>query len=101
MCDIQLDIKETEKGSLLSLKAQPGAARNGFNGVHDGCLKVQITTAPDKGKANGAIIKLLAKELGISKTDIEIVKGEKSRNKKVLFHGMTRDELREMLISFL
>ncbi len=101
MNDIHLDIKETEEGSLLSLKAQPGAVRNAINGVHDGCLKVQVTTPPDKGKANGAIIKLLSKELRIPKTDVEIVKGVKSRNKVVLFHGITPDKLRDLLISLM
>lgn len=101
MSDIHLDIKETKQGSLLALKAQPGAARNAINGIHDGCLKVQITTAPDKGKANGAIIKLLAKELGVLKTNIEIVKGEKSRNKVVLFHGISSDNLRDLLLTHL
>ncbi len=101
MNDIHLDIKKSETGSLLVLKAHPGAAKNTISGVHDGKLKVQITAAPDKGKANSAIIKLLSAKLKIPKKDIEIVKGETSRQKTVLFHGVSPDDLRDLLIALL
>ena len=101
MNNIHLDIKKTEKGSLLLLKAHPGAAKNTISGVHDGKLKVHVTAAPDKGKANSAIIKLLSAKLKIPKKNLEIVKGETSRQKTVLFHDVSSDELRDSLIALL
>ncbi|MDP8259215.1 MAG: DUF167 domain-containing protein [Candidatus Aadella gelida] len=46
-------------------------------------VKVYINAAPDKGKANKAVIDLLAKEYGVKKRDVTIIKGTTSRNKVI------------------
>ncbi|WP_293549279.1 DUF167 domain-containing protein [Parvibaculum sp.] len=50
-------------------------------------LRVHVTQAPEKGKANEAVIKLIAKALGLSKSAIEVVSGESDRNKTVAIRG--------------
>lgn len=49
----------------------------------EGTIKVYINAAPDKGKANKAVIDILSKEYGVRKKDITIIKGTTSRNKVV------------------
>jgi len=46
-------------------------------------LRIYLTAVPVQGKANAELIKLLSKELGVSKSKIEIIKGEKNKNKIV------------------
>lgn len=81
-------------GLEVSLYCNPGASRDRIGDVaEDGkgghVLKVTIAAPPEDGKANKAIIKLLAKEWDIPRTAIQILRGEASRHKKLLLHGAT------------
>jgi uncharacterized protein (TIGR00251 family) len=73
------------KGVLdLVLKVIPKSSRNEIVGLQsDGSLKVKITAAPEKGKANAAICGFLADEFGVPKRNVEIVRGETSSVKRV------------------
>ncbi len=88
---IQLDT--TPSGIVLPVKAQPGARRNGITGEHAGALKVAVTQAPEKGKANDAIIDVLVEALGLKRNQIELISGATSPQKKFLVTGLTRQEL--------
>lgn len=77
------------EGCLVPVKAQPGGRKNAITGVHAGLLKVTVTAAPEKGKANRAIAELLAKSLGLAKSSVELVAGPTSGEKKFLLNGMT------------
>ena len=74
-----------EKGSIrLSLKVIPKSSRNEIVGIQeDGSLKLKITAAPEKGKANAAICDFLASEFGVPKRNVEILRGETSSIKQV------------------
>ena len=88
---IQLDA--TPSGIVLPVKAQPGARRNGITGEHAGALKVAVTQAPEKGKANDAIIDVLVEALGLKRNQIELISGATSPQNKFLVTGLTRQEL--------
>ena len=88
-----LHLEPHPDGTILLVRAQPGARRNEIRGVQDGMLKVCVTQSPEKGKANKAIIGLLCKSLGLKKSQIELISGETSRQKRFLVRGITRDEL--------
>jgi uncharacterized protein (TIGR00251 family) len=60
-------------------------------------LKVAVTQVAEKGKANEAIIKTLAKCLGLPRSHVELVSGTASREKKVLIRGVTIEDLRERI----
>jgi uncharacterized protein YggU (UPF0235/DUF167 family) len=64
-------------------------------------LKVSVTQAPEKGKANKAIVALLSKQLRLRKSEIRIVAGETSSQKKVVLCGITPNELQTRLASLL
>jgi uncharacterized protein (TIGR00251 family) len=75
-------------GCIISLRVTPRSSRPGIGGWRVGQdgreeLEVRVAAAPTDGEANAAVIRLLAKELGIAKGWIEIVGGETSRHKRV------------------
>jgi uncharacterized protein (TIGR00251 family) len=72
------------RGTILPVRAQPGARRNGIRGLQDGALKVSVTQVAEKGKANAALVKVLAKELGLRKSQIHLLTGETSSQKRFL-----------------
>lgn len=73
-------------GTMLAVRVTPKASRNAV--LRDGDdLRVTVTTVPEGGKANAAVIKLLAKALGIPKSRLELVRGETSRDKQFRIIG--------------
>ena len=88
-----LDLKPHPNGTVLPVRAQAGARRNEVRGVQDGALKVCVTQAPEKGKANKAIVEVLAKWLGVRKSQIELISGETASQKKFLVREVTADRL--------
>jgi uncharacterized protein (TIGR00251 family) len=85
--------KEVPEGIILSVRAQPGARKDEIVGKWADSIKVRVTAPPEKGKANEAIIKLLAKKLGLKKPAISLISGETSREKKILLQGVSCAEL--------
>lgn len=81
------------EGTILPVRAQPGARRNEIRGVQDGMLKVCVTQSPEKGKANKALVELLSKKLGLKKSQIALVAGETSHQKRFLVRGVNPEEL--------
>ena len=71
----------------VSLRVQPRASRNEVLGVRDGRLVIRTTAAPADGKANRAVIKLLAALLDIAPSRIRLVRGQGQRNKVVRISG--------------
>jgi uncharacterized protein (TIGR00251 family) len=91
-----LDLVPVPGGTRLRLRVHPKARKDASTGVHAGALKVSVTAPPEKGKANDAVVKLLAKALDLPKGSIEIVGGETSQDKTVVV-GLEREELRRTL----
>ena len=92
---VALELRDGEV--VLPVKAQPGAKKNAIVGVHAGALKVAVTAAPEQGKANQAIVELLAEALDLRRSDVELLSGAASRAKKFVVRGIAADELRERL----
>ena len=88
-----IDLDEHAEGVILPVRAQPGARRNTLRGIEQGMLKVAVTQAPEKGKANRAIIETISKSLGLRKSQFELLQGETSRRKRFLVRRITRKEL--------
>ena len=80
-------------GTILPVRAHPGARRNEIRGVQDGMLRVSVTQAPEKVKANKAVVELLSKKLGLKKSQIELIAGETSHQKRFLVRGIQPAEL--------
>ncbi len=68
----------------LAVKVIPKSSRNEIVGVlADGTLRIKITAAPEKGKANEALCAFLAEELGIARSRVTVVRGHASTRKLV------------------
>ena len=79
-------------GVRLAVRVTPRGGRDGVDGVGvdaDGVahVKIRVAAAPVDGEANDAVEKLLAKWLGVPKTDVEVVMGETLRTKTVMIDG--------------
>ena len=94
-CDVTVD--EHELGCVLHVRAAPGAKSNAIMGTHQGALRVAVTQVAEKGKANQAILKVLAKSLNLKKSQLVLVAGETSRSKQVLVRDQTRQQLMAVL----
>jgi uncharacterized protein len=86
-------LEEHAGGVILNVRAHAGARRNAIGPQRDGHLQVSVTQAPEKGKANRTIIALLADELGLRKSQFELIAGETSPQKRFLVREITRDAL--------
>ena len=90
-------LKPASNGVLLLIHLQPRASKNGISGVHGGRLKIRVTAPPVDSKANEALREFLAESFGISKSQVQIVKGEKSRQKTVMVEGISEMEVQRRL----
>lgn len=82
----------------IKVRVIPRAKINEISGLmEDGVLKVRLTAPPVDGKANKALIKLLAKALGVSASQISISSGEHSRNKSVFIDGLDLHEYQAII----
>lgn len=92
-----LDIVTTNSGIILSIRTQPGSSKNRIIGEYGGRLKLAVTAAPEKGRANKAVIELLADTLHISESSIHIISGESSRDKRLMIKGLTPEDIKSLL----
>ncbi len=92
-----IQLERHAEGSILPVRAHPGARRNEIGGEHDGALRVSVTQAPEKGKANKAIAALLAKEFAVRKSQVELLAGETSSQKRFLIRGLSPEALQARL----
>lgn len=93
----ELDLVEVEGGVRLRLRVKAGGRRNALLGTHAGALKLSVTTAPEKGKANRAVLSLLAERLRVPASSLELIAGTASPDKVVLLPLDRRELLRRLL----
>ena len=87
----------------LPVRLQPGAVVNRIDGWMSDAegrpvLKVRVRARPIEGEANDALIRLLAKSLGVPKSSISVGRGAQSRSKMIVVHGLNDEELRLRLV---
>lgn len=93
----RLNLSEIPDGVRFDVLVKPKASRNAIIGVHNGALKIAITAAPEKGKANKAIVKLLSRLLKIPKNSIKIVSGETSSRKIIEIEGVSSGLIKKLV----
>ncbi len=76
-------------GVLIDLRVQPGAGRNAVVGRHGDAIKVRIGAPAIGGRANEAVIELLAETLGVKRAEVSLVSGDSSRSKRVQVNGIS------------
>jgi uncharacterized protein (TIGR00251 family) len=84
-------------GVSLKVRVQPKAAGNQVAGYRGDTLRLRVAAPPEAGKANAAVVSLLAQALGIAKSRIWIVRGHASRDKVVMVESLTPEEVQQRL----
>jgi uncharacterized protein YggU (UPF0235/DUF167 family) len=92
-----IDLISHERGTVLLVRAQPNARKNGILGERAGALRVGVTVAPEKGKANAAIAGVLAEALGCRGSSLVLLSGETTRDKRFLVLDLDPEALRSRL----
>jgi hypothetical protein len=83
--------------SLLKIKVVPGSSRNYIAGWLGESLKIRVTANPEKGKANDAVVTLLADTLKIPKQDVTLSSGASSPRKVFKISGLSHPEIMSRL----
>ncbi|NIO10558.1 MAG: YggU family protein [Anaerolineales bacterium] len=81
----------------LRVTVQPNAPENQVVGFHGEALKVKVTAPPKEGKANQKLIEVLAERLGVKRSNIEIIRGQTSRNKVLRIWNVNPNAVRRAL----
>ena len=81
------------ESSQLEVRVQPRAKRDALEAVERQSLKSYVTAPPEGGKANDALVALLAKALGVAKSRVRIVRGHRGRKKLVSIAGLTKEDI--------
>src|SRR6058998_1894223 len=81
----------------ISIRVQPRASRNAVVGWTGDSLNIRLTAPPVEGAANAACLAFLADLLDLPQSQLEILRGARSRTKVIRISGLTQDEVREKL----
>ena len=94
-----LNLTEQAGSVTLTVRVIPRASRSGIVGEYDGAVKVRLSSPPVDGAANEELIKLFAKELGVARSEIEILSGHTSKTKQIRITGVPAEELQSLVQS--
>ncbi len=78
---------------LLKVRAVPGARADGVRGVHGDALRVAVRAPPERGKANAAVVEVVARALGLSRSQVSLHGGGASRDKWLRIEALAREDL--------
>ncbi len=92
-----LNLVEDKDGVILPVRIQPRSSKNEIVGEYNGVLKIKLTSPPVEGEANRRCIEFLAKRLKIGKSQIEIIKGGRSRDKMIKIIGLRKADVIKIL----
>lgn len=88
-----------EKDGSITFAARviPRASKSEIVGEHDGALKIRICSPPVDGAANAEIIHLFAKHFSVSKSEVSIISGETSKNKRIKIENLSVSKFEELI----
>ncbi|MHB1025441.1 MAG: DUF167 domain-containing protein [Desulfobacteria bacterium] len=79
--------------ATVSVRVVPRSSKEGVAGFEGGVVRIRLNAPPVEGKANEALFRFLAKAVGVPKSRITLVTGERGRRKIVRVAGITREAL--------
>ena len=91
MADDLFDIEAGEDGPgtiVLRVRVQPGAGRSAITGRHGDALALRVAAPPLEGRANAECVGFVADVLGVRRSQVELVSGDKSRQKRLRVSGI-------------
>lgn len=81
----------------LSVKVVPGASKSEVSGWLGDSLKIRVAAQPEKGKANAAVVLILATSLGLPEKSVSVVSGKTAQHKVVEIQGLSSEQIRHRL----
>jgi uncharacterized protein (TIGR00251 family) len=87
------------ESTRLRLRVSPGATRAGVVGRHGEAWKIRVAAAPEGGRANEAVIRLLADTLSVPREAVTLVSGHGGRDKIVELAGLGPSQIERRLVS--
>lgn len=84
-----LELRDTPQGCELAVKVVPGASRTRIAGVWGKALKLAVAAPPEGGKANAAVVALLAETFGVRRHTVHIIAGHTKPLKRFVIEGLT------------
>lgn len=97
---MKINITQRESGCLIDIKVIPKSSKNIIDSIVDGRLLIRVCVAPENGKANEMVLKLVSKFFKIKKSDSSIFLGHKSQLKTVYINNITASKLLSALTIF-
>ena len=88
-----LSVQQVDGGIVFEIKVIPGSSKTAVSGLLGEKIKIKISAAAEKGKANKCLIELLSKQLGVKKNAIRIISGQTSPVKQVQVQGLDTETL--------
>ncbi|MBI5420208.1 MAG: YggU family protein [Deltaproteobacteria bacterium] len=79
--------------ATVTVHVSPRSAKEGVAGFSAGVLRIRLTAPPVENRANEALVRFLSEALGVPRRQVELVTGEKGRNKVVRIRGISRGEV--------
>ncbi len=92
-----LAVEDIDGGIVFTVKVVPGSSRTVLCGLLDEMIKVKVSAAAEKGKANKCLLDFLSKQLGVKKNAVSIISGKTSAIKSVQVLGISVEQLRKKL----
>ena len=91
-------MKDASQKTTIDVKVLPRSSKDEIVGKKDRVYKIKLTAPAIEGKANKALLKLLAKKLGLPKREIRIISGERSRMKSIRIDRLTLEQVKKLLL---
>jgi hypothetical protein len=92
-----IKFSETDGSIIFNVRVVPNSSKSEIVGEFDGSLKIKIAAPPARGAANAELIKVLAKRLGVAKSEVEIISGQSSKNKQVKIYNTDKVALLKLI----
>jgi uncharacterized protein len=91
-------VTPTKDGAKIKLRVSPGARRTSIAGAYgEDAIKLRVAAPPVEGKANAELARYIAELLGITASDVSVIRGTSGKGKVVLVRGVEPEEVREIL----
>ena len=90
-------LQPTKTGVFIRVRVQPRASLEGVEGIYGDRLRLRVTAPPLEGAANAACIALLAKALGVPRSQVQLHAGAKSRDKLLHITGLSTKQIATIL----
>lgn len=94
---LDVAVRSHPEGATIALRVVPRAPRTMIAGRHGDAVKLKVKAPPVEGAANAAVAAFLAARVGVRPGDVEVIAGERGRDKVVLIRGVTVAEVQRGL----